>query len=275
MAKKNGKFDLNKGTERKFDIDKGSKRKFNLSKDIEDDAVDAVEAASEAPKTVVTPTATEVKAPEMQVPASTAMPDLSQTATDIAIEEGPAEPKRKNTAWLWALIGVAIVLAFIAMLLLRKGDDKNEAPESEVIESVEATPDSEEGQDAEIAAQSEDAQSEEGASGIVASEDAAPEASADATAAKDEAAAAPVASESPAAAPASKTSAPEVAPQAPAPSAKTSTSAVSTTPTGDLEEDAKRAIRGDYGDGSARKNVLGDRYREVQRRVNQRMRSRR
>lgn len=285
MAKKNGKFDLNKGTERKFDIDKGPKRKFNLSKDIDDEAADiapdaSVENASSAPKTVVTPAATEVKTPEMQIPASTEMPDLSRTATDVAIEEGPAEPKRKNSAWLWALIGVAIVLAFIAMLLLRKSDDKTATTEDDAIENVETAPASAEAQDDEGVGQSEETQTEDSRA-----DEALPETTTDAAGNEssttstesskgyDQQSAAPTTSP---AAPVENGKASSTAPSAKSTSdtpAKASTPAVISTPTGDLEQDAKKTIRGDYGDGSARKSALGSRYREVQRRVNQLMRS--
>lgn len=37
----------------------------------------------------------------------------------------------------------------------------------------------------------------------------------------------------------------------------------------DLEENARRVIRGDFGNGQARKEALGDRYTEIQNRINE------
>ncbi len=41
------------------------------------------------------------------------------------------------------------------------------------------------------------------------------------------------------------------------------------TPTGSIEEEARQVIRGIYGNGSVRKQKLGDRYSEIQSKVNE------
>lgn len=54
----------------------------------------------------------------------------------------------------------------------------------------------------------------------------------------------------------------------PAPAAK----ATATAPTGDTESEARNVIRGRYGNNPDRRAALGDRYAEIQSRVNQLMR---
>lgn len=68
---------------------------------------------------------------------------------------------------------------------------------------------------------------------------------------------------------------------APASASSTSTSAPTTAaapaqaPTGSVEQTAREVMRGVYGNGQVRKDQLGSRYAEVQRRVNQIYRARR
>lgn len=264
MAKNSNRFDLNKGTERKFDIDKGPKRSFNLSKDIDDEAAEAID---------VPPT---VKQPTMQVPASVEVPEVNRTTIDEAITEGPEQPKRKNTAWLWALIGIAIVLAVIAMILTRKSDDSTDANNAADIENVATAPADDEATASDepaIAESSDEVGSESNEATQSGSEAGSAEEASKAAADANASQAAADAQSAPAAVPAASTTpAKENAAAAPAP-AKQSTPVATKTPTGNLEEDAKLAIRGNFGDGSARKAALGDRYSEVQRIVNERMRS--
>ena len=239
---KNRNFDLNKGGDNKFDLHKGPNRKFDLQKDMddEDEVVAAVEETEgdEVPNPVIPPAQT----PQPEEPASVLEPEVTPQRVADAIEYGPEEPKKKGFAWLWALIGIAIVLAVLGMIFLRDGN--KEEPAEEPVETV-----------------------AEGMPGDSAVSD---EAEAPTPEAENNAEAAPAAApaeSTPVAAPAEST--PVAAPATP----KASAVDLSAQPTGSVKEEAKNVIKGIYGDGSERKNRLGDRYKEIQRRVNKRKRS--
>lgn len=95
------------------------------------------------------------------------------------------------------------------------------------------------------------------------------------------AASASAASASTSSAPASASSTSTSAPTKAASTSSTSTSASSTAaapaqaPKGSVEQIAREVMRGVYGNGQVRKDQLGSRYAEVQRRVNQICRARR
>ncbi|MDE7414300.1 MAG: hypothetical protein K2N05_11035 [Muribaculaceae bacterium] len=243
---KNRNFDLNKGGDNKFDLHKGPNRKFDLQKDMDDEdevAVAAEEAAStEEPRPVIPPAQT----PQPEEPASVLEPEVTPQRVADAIEYGPEEPKKKGFAWLWALIGIAIVLAVLGMIFLRDGNKEEQAEEP--VETV-----------------------AEGMPGDSAVSD---EAEAPTPEAENNAEAAPAAAtaeSTPVAAPAAPTASEPVA-AAPA-TPKASAVDLSAQPTGSVKEEAKNVIKGIYGDGSERKNRLGDRYKEIQRRVNKMKRS--
>lgn len=67
----------------------------------------------------------------------------------------------------------------------------------------------------------------------------------------------------------SETSAPQQTKPAHAHQPSTSTAVVPTMVNGDVEENARRVIRGDFGNGQTRKDKLGTSYSEIQRRVNE------
>lgn len=139
-------------------------------------------------------------------------------------------PKRRLT-WLWGLLGVVAVAAVVVVVCLRNDDTaRDEAlPVQEPV--VEE---------------------------IVPQKEAAPEASAVESA--------PVVEpeQEPTAEPEQKRQEPEQAPVA----ARRQESQ-STVPQGDTEAMARRTIRGDFGNGDARKQQLGSRYQTIQNRVNE------
>lgn len=67
----------------------------------------------------------------------------------------------------------------------------------------------------------------------------------------------------------SETSAPQQTRLAQATQPSTSTDVASVTVSGDVEENARRVIRGDFGNGKIRKDKLGASYPEIQGRVNE------
>lgn len=156
------------------------------------------------------------------------------------ITDGPNEPNApKSKTWLWILLGV-IVLGVIAYLLFPDTGKKNSSSvnedRTEVVEEV-ATNET----DTVAAAPAED----------------------------------PVGAEATELAPeTSETPSQEAVPNATissqqnntaTPASKTQTVGVSS----DVEAEAMKVIRGDYGIGQERKNRLGDKYQPIQNRVNE------
>ncbi|MDE6681836.1 MAG: hypothetical protein K2J87_00240 [Muribaculaceae bacterium] len=240
MAKKNNdRFELNKGGSRKFDLEKGTgKHRFDLSKDdelIDEENVGAGVQPGEpvegdgSVKPVIPVEG--VNPPQPEVPASVLEPDLSEEATDKAIEFGPEEPKKKGFAWLWALIGIAIVLAFLGWTFLKKGD-KTDANAPEQTEEAVAVVDS--ANDDSIAALPSEGTSDEAVASVAGNSDNGAENGAEGGSAVENSV---------------------------APSASTSGS--------DVETEAMKVIRGEYGNNPVRRNNLGSKYQEIQNRVNE------
>lgn len=138
-------------------------------------------------------------------------------------------PKRRLT-WLWGVLGVVAVAAVVAVVCLRNDDSRDEAqPVQEPV--VEE---------------------------IVPQKEAAPEA--------------PAVESAPVVEPEQESTAePEQKRQEPeqAPVAARRQESQPTTPQGDTEAMARRTIRGDFGNGDARKQQLGSRYQTIQNRVNE------
>lgn len=227
-----------------------------------------------------------IRTPQPEEPASVDMPDLSEEAIKAGIEDGPEEPRKKGYAWLWALIGIAIVLAFLGMIFLNRSakeedgastipaetvlssadsvavDDSASAVANEAVENAGA----EAGNvlDKAVGAVSEAAGSVADAAGDAAN--AAKEAAANAAdVAKDAASKAAQEIAPKAAKEAASKAAREIAPQAAKEAAAKAVGAV----TGSVETEALNAIRGDYGNGLVRKEKLGASYPEIQSRINQ------
>lgn len=142
-------------------------------------------------------------------------------------------PKRRLT-WLWGVLGVVAVAAVVAVVCLRNDDSRDEAQpvQEPVVEE------------------------------IVPQKEAAPEAPAVESAPVVEPEQEP--EQEPTAEPEQKRQEPEQAPVA----ARRQESQP-TTPQGDTEAMARRTIRGDFGNGDARKQQLGSRYQTIQNRVNE------
>lgn len=166
--------------------------------------------------------------------------DLVKDTEEPVAAPAQTEPQKPadttgGKKWIWIAVAV-VVIALLAWLLIPKSDSKEAAGQDETTE-------------------------------VVAAESAAPQESSfndDAQAAEpaDEAEAEP-AQTAPAQSEPSAATAPQSAPTAQpavAPAAEVSD---------DVEAEAQKVIRGAYGDGQVRKDRLGSKYREVQRRVNE------
>ncbi|MBD5239140.1 MAG: hypothetical protein HDS64_05125 [Bacteroidales bacterium] len=241
MAKQEkDRFSLNKGGNRRFDIHKGSSRKFDLSKD------DIEEVTS--PEATVTPKPDEVvfapNPPQPMEPASV-NPVKKQGSVEIPIEEATPAPK-KSKVWLWALIGIAVVLAFIGMAMLNK-TNKDEASVDSQVENTVVNNDSI-GEDVTDPVDNQESTSAEVANEqkVTSSESSTPDVN---------------------------TGVVEI-PVSQAGSEATATNAIRSVPTvtgvsNDIEVEALNVIKGTYGDGNERKSRLGVRYAEIQNRVNE------
>lgn len=145
------------------------------------------------------------------------------------------EVKKSSKSWIWLVIGILVVICVIVGIFVSKSD-KSE-PTTEVEEVVTE----------EVVAAPKDSIADEDVSANEA-------ASADETPTE----------------PASEETTP-VTPAESQPTAKESTtpSATSVNVSNDVEAEAMKVIRGDYGIGQERKDKLGNQYQTIQNRVNE------
>lgn len=153
---------------------------------------------------------------------------------------GPTQPKKKNKWWLWVLIAVIIVLIII-LLLKNKKNDVDPIVDETITEVVVSN------------ANGFDAQQPEGDTNTVLEEGNIP------------------------ISPAQENTVSQHNNESQSDDVITSGNNHSKSPnianlptlSNDLEENAKRVIRGDFGNGQVRKNALGDAYFEIQAKVNE------
>ena len=279
MAKKNKRdFDLNKDSDRRFNVSKESKKgRFDLSKD-DDEPIVAAPKATPTPARSVPPVQTQIEQDIVDQPI------IDERTT------------KKGFGWLWIVLA-AVVVALLLCWFLGAFDKKvedtdgNETVPLEQVDSATMSADPEQSAaptdgeavpaspTSEAAPAAMPATSEVPSSATPAVETPAPT---PATTVVEEPAA-PVKTKStsprkqkkaavavtlvdsvasmPAAAPAN------VAPIAEMPAAAANVS-------DDVEAESEKVIKGFYGNGDQRRNALGERYRDIQRRVNQKMKSR-
>lgn len=246
MAKQEkDRFSLNKGGNRRFDIQKGSSRKFDLSKD-DGEVITPSETTGASNNDVG---AFAPNPPKPMEPASVNPVDESH-AIEMGAEK-PSHDTKKSKVWLWALIGIAVVLAFIAMAILNKTNKDETSVDSKVenaVVNMDSIVDENTGEDVEAPVDNQEATSAE-----VANEQ------------KDAS---------------SESSTPDVntgvaeTPVSQAGSEAAATNAIRSVPTvtgvsNNIEVEALNVIKGKYGDGNERKSRLGVRYAEIQNRVNE------
>ncbi|MBD5329294.1 MAG: hypothetical protein HDS03_05345 [Bacteroides sp.] len=245
MANK-GNFNFEKGGSGSSP-DKDGNGKINLNKETPKELENGIEV--DAYGNPVHP----IRTPQPEEPASVTEPNLSEEAIKAEIENGPEEPRKKGYAWLWALIGIAIVLAFLGMLFLNRGS-KEEGADTIQSETVLSSADSvATADDSAVAVVSEAVASDSQNSNVV-----------DQAVAAGSEVAANVAETATKAADAAASKATETAAKV----TETASNAASSV-SGSIESEALNAIRGEYGNGIVRKEKLGTSYSEVQSRVNE------
>ena len=244
MANK-GNFNFEKGGSGSSP-DKDGNGKINLNKETPKELENGIEV--DAYGNPVHP----IRTPQPEEPASVTEPNLSEEAIKAEIENGPEEPRKKGYAWLWALIGIAIVLAFLGMLFLNRGS-KEEGADTIQSETVLSSADSVATDDSAVAVVSEAVASDSQNSNVV-----------DQAVATGSEVAANVAETATKAADAAASKATETAAKV----TETASNAASSV-SGSIESEALNAIRGEYGNGIVRKEKLGTSYSEVQSRVNE------
>lgn len=164
-------------------------------------------------------------------------PEVSDNNGGIVSDPIPTPHKPKSKIWLWILLGV-IVIGVIGYMFLSNSDDKVvETPEPEVEAMAEPTvpTDTTVVEDNDI----EEVASDNGDEG-----------------ANNPEVQSPDAVETP-------------SPVDNTPKVSTSTSANATIVSNDVEAEAMKVIRGDYGIGQERKDKLGSKYQTIQSRVNE------
>lgn len=273
MAKKNRNFDLGKDSGRDFNLGKGGKRKFDLRKDSDDAFIDVDNV-----EPVVDPL---IEAPE------------PQPVEDYGNDD---QPKNRRTAWTWAIWIIAALLCIFFLWLIPWGD-KNPEDTAVVMVDGEAPDPEAQADEGENTVAPEGVQTPEGMAvenPAVTTPDAgnvptntqnmpAPEAATPAAPANNTVAApaAPAntaeATAAPAKPKAKKAKSKPAKAKAPAVETPATDAAVEVAeadvPSGavssDIESEAIKVIRGDYGNNPGRKNNLGDKYEDVQKRVNE------
>lgn len=171
---------------------------------------------------------------------------------NVTSSGGPKPAPQKTKTWLWVIIGLIAVGAIVtAIVLLKPNSDKRGIKgEEPTIEQAEQQP-----SDAEVAVVGVGNDTD-----VVSETPTITEESTSDNIENDEVA------------PVNRTVKPEpqqpaTKPASPKPSLMPTASSVSLT--GDVEKDALNAIRGDFGNGQVRKEALGDRYAEIQNRINE------
>lgn len=252
----NKKFQLNKSKDHQFDISKKGKRIFDLKKD--DDAKEA-----DGNKPQVTPVkSTQVNTPQpTSSPASTPEVNTAPKGGSISSEDNESTSGKK---WIWMLlIGLGVILGIWWLLGPSKSNDSADDTPTEVlavIDSVEvpaseipsSVTSNEANEEIENQSREEIAQKSEGNHINTNSSDLANKESGQI--------------ENPV--PSTQTStASEPAKASLEATSKASSATVSVSD--DIQAEALKVIKGEYGDGSKRKALLGSRYQEIQNRVNE------
>ena len=194
--------------------------------------------------------------------ASPKVTTTSKPAVDPVVTGAVGESGNEgggSNKWMW-IVGAILVVAIIAWLCVRgcSSSNDNVANMEPTVENVEVTGASEEEAVVdELTVDEEEAETESPAA----------EESASASTATAPETPAPAATAPPASTPVTATS--ETASKPVANTVSVASSAPAAEVSSDIEAEAMKVIRGDYGTGLERKLKLGSKYREIQNRVNE------
>lgn len=282
--------DKNRKSTRYFNLKKRGSHHFDLEKEEEIPVIspkpteiprptDAESKDKVAPVTVTPPKENQIPQPKPQSKSEIkkvggrpgkqgAKQPVAPMVADTTEETG--KEGGGSNKWMW-IIGAILVVAIIAWLCVRgcSSSNDNVATTEPSIEAVEAAGTSEE--EAVVEESSKDGEGEELASSDVETENPTMEVVSSAEAMSSIATPSETAESTdattPASSPTNATSKTASRPSANTFSAASSASATETS--SDIEAEALKVIRGDYGTGLDRKLKLGSRYRDIQNRVNE------
>lgn len=265
------KFDLSKGEGRKFDLDKSEGKKFDLSKG---DTIPDTPQAKSQPKPQPKPTpasqplTAKPQAPTPQPQPLSPNPNKGEESSDTTPNEGETKPSGKGKWIIAAIIVVALILAGVWYFNRDKGqggnNDTTEAPVA-VSDSTGTASDSTANATTEAAANDEQQNAGQTAGNdapAVSPEQGISEPSKDA---QNQTAQSATSQE-----PSSQTSPRQTA--TPAESSVKDAQASSSIPAS-VDEAAQEVLSGKYGNNPDRRRLLGARYKEIQRAVNELYRS--
>lgn len=279
MAKKDNKYNLHKKGDHSFDMSKGSKRHFDLSKDSDD-----MEKVVESQQTSTALNSNQQKPEDMSANLRAPKPqesrELSETSQKhddgiippIHSEDEQVENIKKTNWWLYFLGGVVLVGLVIWLFceMNWKGEHQGESEEEQMeqIASQEAL-EKQETSAPEVEAilpAEEVVAPTEGTSNVIGEEAQTAETMINKT--TDD-------QSSQATSPVS-----QLQEQTAVPNQKVQQSTISnhaasvlTSDDVDVEAEAKNVIAGKYGNGNERKQKLGQHYRKIQKRVNEKKRN--
>lgn len=174
-------------------------------------------------------------------PASAVAPQDSPKLGDPVSEtQSASAPQRKNNGkWLWIILVILVIIILIWVLFLGKTSDSQPKEEKESIEEV-SVPSTQENDSLTIGSESPKDEATDDINSEAPTKQATPAGNSDGNN--------PVSSQTTYSASPDKSS--SIAPN-------------------DVESEALKVVRGDYGNGAERKNKLGDRYNAIQKRVNE------
>lgn len=245
MAKdkdKSRKFDLDKGVKRQFNLDKGTKHSFNLEKD-ERSQFNLSKDDNEE-------TAISQQHARLQQPTTGSI-DIQNGTDDMpVIDGGIAVDNPNSNKKKWIIIAlIVIVVGIVAWLLFGKGKSKDVTESKPAIEQTEKQ---KPGSTTDTTTTDSTNEVTPAASAVTSNQK------------KESASGAQSVSEEP------------LQTSGNTPRNSTSKEMTPSTQTGNmtemsltLDEQARKVIRGDFGNGKERKQKLGNRYDSIQKRVNE------
>jgi len=191
---------------------------------------------------------------------------LRQKQSEATLSPIHTNPKPKPKKWLWLIPAVVVIAGVVLAVANIGGKDKTIQVAETIAPTLSNVPSvvPDETVTAEESITDPSADKDNSSTAEAAANVAKPSSTSIAEKAPDSKANAAATSSTPVV-PADKPSASDDSPKNSAPNSTSSVASLSSS----LDENALRVVRGEFGNGQERKNALGDRYTEIQSRVNE------